>query len=160
MTKTEELEPVLRDSIDTAILSGFLLVQTDYGVLWDRNQHRWVWDPETCRSRCCCVIGAYLLATQPSLDPSTHNGDPYDAACAGLQTDKAWLHDFMNGFDGYNQQDPTTRFNPDAYEAGYRLQQLYRPLRLDILALQLERGIKIPPLFEEEEDIPELATTG
>jgi hypothetical protein len=156
--KIEELEPVLRESMEEAIKYGYLIVAKDWGICWDPENHLWIWDAKARRARGCCAIGSYLLFTQPALDPNAHKGDCFEAALAALQCNRWFLRDFMNGFDGYPMNAASAE---DVYMFGRRLALVYRPIDIDILELQSE--VRLAPIrlaandYSEPDSAPDLS---
>jgi len=132
MAKTEEVEAVLREALDTVIQHGVVLVHGEYGVVWNELQDAWTWDREMfVQVPHCCCIGAYMVTRQPHAK-TPHGGDIYDAAVEALRVDPVWLRDLMNGFDNCEYQGGGY---PDAHTAGVRLRREYQPLCFEYLAL-------------------------
>lgn len=142
MGKTEEVESILRESIETVIRHGVVLISGEYGVAWSPEQGLWAWDHVMfTQAPHCCSIGAYIIANQPGLDGK---GDIYDAAVAGLKVDPVYLRDVMNGFDDFCYQGGY----PDAFALGVRLRGIYRPLQFEYLALSGACGVQISDQYK------------
>ena len=153
MAKIEEIEPILRASVDSAIQHGYLIIAKDWGVGWDETRQCWAWDPNAVHVRSCCIFGSFLLMNQPSIDPRVHKGDPYDAVMEALHFDKWLLRDVMNGCDGYPLHSGHVE---EVYALGSRLASIYRPLEVDILLLQYPQSqtrLRVLPSPESERDL-------
>lgn len=137
MNKTEEVESILRESIETVIRHGVVLISGEYGVSWDPDQSLWVWDRTMfTQAPHCCTVGAYVISNQPALEGKM---DIYDAAVAALHVDPVYLRDVLNGFDDFEYQGGY----PDAFALGVRLRSTYRPLQFEYLALTNAGGVCI-----------------
>lgn len=139
MRTAQELEPIIREAVDTIIQNGYVLISGDWGVHWDASTSQWAWDPAQTKTPGCCPIAALLLVQQPHLAPELHQGDPYDAAVLALDVDGIWLRDFNNGFEAYRFQGNWSgayfrQGYEEAYELGQRMAAMYRPVPCEILA--------------------------
>lgn len=154
MPNIEEIEPILRDSVEEAIDNGYLILAKDWGIAWDASTGRWTRDLEQPHVCGCCVVGAHLLMKQPPVDPELHKGDPYEAAMLALGCDRWWLRDFMNGCDGW----PSHSGNePEVYDLGLAFRNQYRAMDIEILRPlyepHSETRLKILPSLDSESEL-------
>ncbi len=147
MAKTEEVETLLREALDTVVQHGVVLIHGEYGVIWNELQGAWTWDREMfLRVPHCCCVGAYMITQQPQMDPMLHRGDIYDAALEALKVDRLWLRDMMNGFDDLDYQGAGGF--PDAYALGVRLRKEYKPVCFEYLALA-GSGVRVTAAYRQ-----------
>lgn len=147
MGKADELDPVLRRAIDTAIIEyGAVLIYQEDGVLWDEPLQRWWWNRDIFRSGPhCSALAAFLLTIQPSPLPHCNECEVATAASNALQISPAWVLDLENGFDDFVYHGQF----PDAYDLGVCLRKHYRPLSFDLMAINHCAGIYVSEEYME-----------
>lgn len=160
MLKSEVLEEMLVEAMNSAVDRGFLLVCNEWGVKWNATTGLWTSDDENCSQPSCDVFGALLLL-QPALDSVVHQGDPDRAArmlvdpgfySRTVEPDLETLlesnvyevcRNITNGWDN----EEFLGGDEAAYETGVRLANMYRPLAADILELsRSETRMRVAPV--------------
>lgn len=161
-----ELETKLVEALNTAIDRDLVLVQKEYGVVWNGVS----WEPDTAHlpgTRGCDILGAVLLL-QPQLDADAHKGDHFEAIRLYFEEQDDHILDgecigrnIANGWDDW----PFIGGSQEAYGLGQKLASLYRPLDVDLLSAQSETRMTIAPslteapfeLDEDDEDFTAVA---